>query len=551
MNPSPQELSRIRHELRSPINQIIGYCELLLEDESLPAAFTPDLNRILSGGRQLLEVLTEYFDASHFEERRRNVFQLHHDLRTPVNHIIGYTELLEELVAENAGTSAQLAQDLGRIRAAAHHWLALMEEYLISSSTEGSVDGEFLLASPAVTLNTGSPRSAIAANHHGEGRILVVDDAAANREILVRRLVRHGYSMTAVDNGMDALRRLRTEPFDLVLLDLLMPGIDGYQVLVKLKTDAKLRHIPVLMVSGLDQDNGIARCIEAGADDYLTKPFNPVLLRARIGACLEKKRLRDRERETHQALIDSQRLMAAELAGAAEYVRSRLPGPLTGEVTTSWCFEPSEQLGGDAFGYHWLEGRQLAVYLLDVSGHGISAALLSVSILNLLRSDSLARVDFRRPAEVLLELNRAFPMEAHNNLYFTLWYGVIDLANRNLRYSTAGHPPAFLWTPGTPDAPVHRLRTRGAPIGCLPEARYEELEVTVPIGARLLVLSDGAYEVCTADGRSATLEDFAQWLDRERRVSSVTPDSVLKAAQRGNGGRPLEDDVSVVVIDVP
>ena len=128
---------------------------------------------------------------------------------------------------------------------------------------------------------------------------------------------------------------------------------------------------------------------------------------------------------------------------------------------------------------------------------------------------------------------------------------MIDLANRKLRYSSAGHPPAFLWTPGSPDAPVQRLRTRGAPIGCLPEARYEELEVTVPIGARLLVLSDGAYEVCSADGQTATLEDFAQWLDRERRVSSVTPDSVLKAAQRGNGGRPLEDDVSVVVIDVP
>ena len=186
-----------------------------------------------------------------------------------------------------------------------------------------------------------------------------------------------------------------------------------------------------------------------------------------------------------------------------------------------------------------------------MSGHGISAALLSVSILNLLRSDSLARVDFRRPAEVLLELNRAFPMEAHNNLYFTLWYGVIDLANRNLRYASAGHPPAFLWTPGTPEAPVHRLRTRGTPIGCLPEARYEELEVTIPIGARLMVLSDGAYEFSTADGRSATLEDFAQWLDRERRISPVTPESVLKAAHSGNGGRPLEDDVSVVLIDVP
>src|SRR5262249_34667110 len=153
-------------------------------------------------------------------------------------------------------------------------------------------------------------------------------------------------------------------------------------------------------------------------------PFNPVFLRARIGACLEKKRLRDKERAIYDALVKSQKHLAAELAEAAAYVRSLLPSPLVGEVETDWSFQPSEQLGGDAFGYRYIDDDHLAVYLLDVCGHGVGAALLSVSVLNTIRSENLARVDFRQPEAVLAGLNRVFRMERQNNLFFSIWYGV-------------------------------------------------------------------------------------------------------------------------------
>jgi DNA-binding response OmpR family regulator len=174
-----------------------------------------------------------------------------------------------------------------------------VEAYLIEpamSATSGEQE-----AAPALNLGLAfkapQPKSA-STFFHDEGALLVVDDDEASREMLARRLRRCGYTVSAVANGVHALNLARRQKFDLVLLDLIMPGLDGIQVLAKLKADPALRAIPVVMLSALDDENGIARCIEMGAEDYLSKPLNPVFLRARIGACLERKRLRDKERST-------------------------------------------------------------------------------------------------------------------------------------------------------------------------------------------------------------------------------------------------------------
>src|SRR5205823_14472951 len=139
------------------------------------------------------------------------------------------------------------------------------------------------------------------------------------------------------------LKLARSQQLDLILLDMIMPGLDGFQVLAKFKAETALCEIPVIMLSALDEENGIAHCIEMGAEDYLAKPFNPVFLRARIGACLDKKRLRDKERATYEALQRSEKHLSSELAKAAAYLRSLLPPVLTGPVEAEWCFRPSEQ----------------------------------------------------------------------------------------------------------------------------------------------------------------------------------------------------------------
>ncbi len=369
---------------------------------------------------------------------------------------------------------------------------------------------------------------------------------AENRELLSRRLSPLGYSVQMADSGQCALESVAAHPPDVILLNILMPGLDGFEVLRRLKADPATEHIPVIMLSALDDDQGIARCIETGAEDYLAKPFNPVFLRARVGACLEKKRLRDQERATYEKLSSSQQKLAGELAEAAAYVRSLLPAPLAGTVKTEWCFQPSAELGGDAFGYHWLDPDHLAIYLLDVCGHGVGAALLSVSVLNALRAQTLAGTHFSKPAEVLAALNRTFRMESQNNLFFTIWYGVYRPSARELAFASGGHPPALLLLAqaGSQPLPVP-LRTEGPAVGCLEEARYSTAVQKVPAGARLMVLSDGVFEILQGNDRAGTWTEFLASFNSPA-VQALRPNERFRRALQTRGADSLEDDFSFV-----
>jgi sigma-B regulation protein RsbU (phosphoserine phosphatase) len=283
-----------------------------------------------------------------------------------------------------------------------------------------------------------------------------------------------------------------------------------------------------------------------GAEDYLAKPFNPVFLRARIGACLEKKRLRDKERATHAALQRTQKHLADELTKAAGYIRSLLPPPLTGPIETEWCFQPSEQLGGDAFGYHWIDGDHFAIYLLDVCGHGVGAALLSVSVLNALRAHTLPDADFRQPDKVLAALNRAFWMERQNFLYFTLWYGVFQPTTRQLSFASGGHPSALLVTSAQAKAPIIMpLGTHGPAVGCLEDATFSVMVQPIAEGARLLLFSDGIFEIFKPGETVGTWDEFVRELDRPE-ILAVRPEERLRRAQEIRGATSLEDDFSLI-----
>ncbi len=535
------DLSKIRHDLRTPIHHILGYCEMLQEDDHLPADFAPDLGRIHAGGRQLLALIAEYFDEETFETKRGDLHRLCHELRTPVNQIIGYSEILQEDAAA-LGRKKDLA-DLRKIRDAAASWLGLMEEHLLPGGSQATDAAGSRLLPQGITFQSPAARP-LPRDGKVEGRLLVVDDDESNRDMLSRRLQHDGYTVQVAANGVDALRQLRSTPFDLVLLDLIMAGLDGYLVLLKMKDDPALSGIPVIMLSALDQDSGIARCIEAGADDYLTKPFNPTLLRARLGASLEKKRLRDQEQATHHALVSSQRQLAAELAEAGAYVASLLPVRLTrGPVSTEWCFESSTQLGGDSFGYHWIDDDHFAIYLLDVCGHGVGAALLSVSALNILRSGPLLADRPDDPAQVLAELNEMFPMEKQNQQYFTCWLGVYSRNSGRLTYASAGHPPALLV--GTDGRRVE-LRTNAPPVGAFPDAQFTQSEIEVAPGSQLFVFSDGAYEIARPDGRTGTLPEWIATLAEASAREDFSVGECLVKAKACQTTQALWDDYSLV-----
>ena len=309
-------LVHMRHELRTPISAIIGYSEMLLEDATGEGgeAFVADLQKIHMAGNRLLAHVNEIMDApAKLEAGQLDISldpvsaHLHHEMRTLISAIIGYSEMLLEDAADGGGEA--FVADLQKIRAAAIRFLALIDNLIIFPTSK---TGEQCLA--PLTANTSAmiqevvatirPLEESAANKVSAelSAVLVVDDNEINRDVLSRRLERQGYAVTVAEDGRRALEMLATQRFELVLLDILMPEMNGYQVLQRMNTDPALRDIPVIMISELDEPDSVVRCIEMGAEDYLPMPFNPVLLRARINASLEKKRLRDEMRELNKKL---------------------------------------------------------------------------------------------------------------------------------------------------------------------------------------------------------------------------------------------------------
>ena len=239
--------------------------------------------------------------------------------------------------------------------------------------------------------------------------------------------------------------------------------------------------------------------------------------------------------------------LAHDLDKASRYVQSLLPARLMqGPILTDWRFQPSTQLGGDAFGQFMLDEHRFACYLIDVSGHGAGAAMHSVSVKNVLRQRVLPGTDLGDPAQVLRQLNAMFQMDAHDGLVFSIWYGVFDQRDRVLRYASGGHHPAFLEAPGAPS--LAALRTRNLVIGALPEANFVAAETVVPAGARLFLFSDGVFELHARDGRAWGLADLLPWLAQvppaDEAPACWLERAVLSQARPG----PLDDDFSLLVV---
>ncbi len=255
---------------------------------------------------------------------------------------------------------------------------------------------------------------------------------------------------------------------------------------------------------------------------------------------------------TKEALLESRKHLAHELEEATEYTRSLLPSPLDERIRTAWKFEPSTDLGGDFFGYRWIDDDHFAVYLIDVCGHGVGAALLSVSVVNLLRSQSLPATDLRDPGQVLTTLNAMFPMESNGNKYFTAWYGVYELSARRLRYSSGGHPPAFLLNGKTADqAQSHWLTTRGLAVGAMEQVQFETGDMDLAPFNRLYVFSDGAYEAETPDGKMQDLADFGARLKEWGRAQDDNDlDQVFERMRALQGTDQLDDDFSLLRVEL-
>lgn len=296
-------LDFIRHELLTPVNAILGFSEMLIEDAVALGRddLVPDLRKLHASGKLLQTLIGEVVDGAHLpndHDLGLTAFaaRINRELRTPISLVIGYSEMLTE---DASGLGDDFVGDLLKVREAGLKMLALFDDIInfprMDSDAPNEPSGATHVAQEVVRAIYAREEPAAERAGREGGRLLVVDDNKLNRDVLKGRLQRHGHAVEVAEGGEQALGMLAEQQFDLLLLDIMMPGTNGLQVLERLKSDDRLRVIPVVVISALREMDSIVRCIELGAEDYLPKPCDPVLLRARVETCLEQKRLRDQE----------------------------------------------------------------------------------------------------------------------------------------------------------------------------------------------------------------------------------------------------------------
>ncbi|WP_223427016.1 response regulator [Tateyamaria pelophila] len=297
------QLSKLRHDLRTPVGHIIGYAEMIEEDlpPDLLKTFSGDLQAIQNAGHKMLVLIEDFLGASTVSPEEVNVGDAQFQFRMQLNHINGYSEMIFEEATDLA--EAEFISDLENIAEAGRAALSLVDaipkrllEKNTNKKTAPKKEGK---RSPQQDI------SIINSQIGQGGELLLVDDDPSNRELLRRRVKRMGYSARTVSSGEEALAILETDRFDLVLLDYMMPGLSGLETLQRMKASSRLRTIPVIMLSASDDIEMMVDCILQGAEDYIFKPFNPILLQARISACLEKVRLRQNISKQFRIFISS------------------------------------------------------------------------------------------------------------------------------------------------------------------------------------------------------------------------------------------------------
>jgi len=384
----------------------------------------------------------------------------------------------------------------------------------------------------------------------GGPALLVVDDNEDNRYTLTRRLTREGYTnLSTATNGREALDLLQSTPFDLVLLDIMMPDMNGYEVLERMKAGAGLRDIPVIMISALSEIDSVIRCIELGAEDYLPKPFNPTLLRARISATLEKKALRDEVRASLARLEE-------ELDAARKLQLGMLPSvfpPHTAErpVAVHASMEPAREVGGDLYDCFYTAENTFCFLVGDVSGKGAPAAMFMARTRSLVRMAielwHLAGNDQIAPARIFEAVNRELCQNNEDRMFVTIFLGLLDTQTGALAYCNAGHPVPYIvraageieQIPGKPELPL----------GVRSTAAYRTDVLTLRPGDTVIVVSDGVVEAMNAEGAHYTQER----LDADLRSANNVPvvelvQKITQNVQVFTGAAPKADDVTVLAL---
>jgi len=383
-----------------------------------------------------------------------------------------------------------------------------------------------------------------------KARILVVDDVPENRDLLMRRLQRLGFSaIDQAENGIEALAAIAAKAYDLVLLDIMMPELDGFGVLEALKKDGRINDLPVIVISALNEIEPVVRCIELGADDFIFKPFNPILLRARVLATLEKKQMRDLTREElrrKQSELNEARTLQLSL------VPPRFAGTMSGRaLTIDVVLEPAKEVGGDLVD-HFPIGSDLVVLALgDVSDKGAGAALMMArthAMTRALASRPDAAELFSAPERAVGLLNAALAEGNSGCMFVTFLLATLHVTSGRLTYVRAGHIPPYHRNANGALARLDLLS--GPPLGLDESARYKPDAVSLTPGDRLLVVTDGFTEANDPDGALYGDERVATFVTSLEPSDPAPLQRLLVNVRQFEAGRPASDDTAAILLSL-
>ncbi len=330
----------------------------------------------------------------------------------------------------------------------------------------------------------------------------------------------------------EVYRGRKTPCENCVVVEVLKDGKERRAVVDIELSDGNMRLMEVSSAPIKDESGNITGAVEVARDVTDQKKAEVLLNKTLIEQTEDLKRLNN------------------EISDAAGYVKAVLPKAIiSGTLLTDWRFIPSASLGGDSFGYHWIDDNHFAVYLLDVSGHGWGAALLSVSVINVLRSHALPKTDFCDPRQVLSSLNKAFPGEQHNDMFFTIWYGVYNKSSEKLVYSSGGHPPALLFSRSDSNQiRMDRLRTPNFIMGGKQDVDYQSKIQEIKRPSRLYVFSDGVYDITKKDGSIWGLNEFMEFSIQSFNIEQSNLDFLLRYTEELAQKKEFDDDFTILEI---
>lgn len=393
-------------------------------------------------------------------------------------------------------------------------------------------------------------------------RILIAEDERITRVSLARRLEGWGHSVVSAEDGEQALEKFGAGEFDIVITDWEMPGLTGPELVQRIRGSGSASYVYVIMLTGRSDKSDIVKGIEAGADDFVSKPFDKEELRVRILAGERIVRLERTLTLQNDELREAGERMRRDLEAAARVQRAMLPSEdiVTDRVRTAWKYVPTDALAGDAIGLSLISERYLVAYVADVSGHGVPAALLSVTAMHALAPEpadiSLIRDmsgagtigTVRRPALVASEINRRFRSEDSDGLFLTMILCVLDTHTGKLHFTRAGHPPPIVLRR---KHSVEVDDVGGLPIAVLDQSEYEDVEFQLQPGDRVCLVTDGLFEEFNAaEKEQFSMPRLISMLEELHECpASEAVERTVQTLSDWAGGDTFGDDVSIVIID--